>query len=496
MPELSRDDLMNLSKEELFTLARQFTKHDEATAYAKGDIYLKNAHEGQLGFHKANNRIRIVFGGNRSGKSTAGANESRWLAEGSHPFRPFRSPTKGCIVCQDFQTHAKDIIVPKIKEWFPPGLIVKADKNQAQVEVKYYLKNRSTIDIKSHDQDIKVFEGSDYDWIWFDEPPPEAIFKALWRGLTDRRGIAFLTGTPLTEPWLADLYAKAQAEDNKGMYWVTFMDTDLNAVNIGEGDAEEGKRRIEEFLDGIDDPDEKETRRSGKLLHMRGIIFKNWNRKKHLVDPFPWPAPWPVLITLDPHPRKDWGLAYLGLSPSGNKILLSSYLVPGVVSEVAEHVLWALGEIEMEGQSRPKVLSCWIDNYASVESMIQKTTIVDELNRLVQPTIPKFRPAPKNVDEKISIFKEWLKLKETKYGERPEFLAFDNEENKHFVREVEHYVWARKRGVNRNSYRDVPVKENDDILDAVMQLGLVLDSKKGHPDSYQRPQVSNYLGRR
>ena len=494
---LSRADLEKLDKEDLIRLANQMKKHEEALQYAKGDIYLENAHEGQLDFHKANNRVRVVFGGNRSGKSTAGVNEARWLAEGSHPFRPYRTPTKGCIVCQDFQTHATDVIVPKIHEWFPPGLIQSIDKNQSGTPVKFHLRNGSTIDIKSHDQDIKVFEGSDYDWIWFDEPPPKAIYQALWRGLTDRRGIAYITGTPITEPWLADVYAKAVAEENKGMYWATFMNTDLNATNLGEGNREEGLKRIEEFLDAFDDPDEKETRRSGKLLHMRGLIFKSWNRKKHLIPSFAWPSQWPILISLDPHPRKDWGLSYLGLTPSGTKILLASYLVPGVVSDVAQFTLWALNEIEIDGpaRARPKVLSCWIDNYASVDSMIKKTTIVDELNSLVVPTIPRFQPAPKDVNEKITIFRGWLKEEEDKYGKRPKFLAFDIPENKDFIREIEHYVWQTHRGARRKELKNVPVKDNDDILDSIMQLALVLDSKKGQAGE-KKPEIGSYLSSR
>lgn len=496
--ELSMDELESLSKEDLLLIAKSLQEHEQVRQYNKSAIYTEKAHEGQFHFHKALNRVRNVFGGNRSGKSTAGVNEANWLATGTHPFRSFRTPSKGCIVVQDFQTHAKDIIVPKIEEWFSPDVWAKPpDKNQANCPVKYFLKNRSTIDIKSHDQDLKVFEGSDYDWIWFDEPPPRAIFLALWRGLTDRRGICWLTGTPITEPWLGDLHQKAIAGNNEGLYWSTFMDTELNAENLGEGDRQEGLRRIKEFLDAIDDPDERETRKTGKLLHMRGLIFKGWNRGVHLIPPFKWPIKWPILISLDPHPRKPWALSFVGLTPSGNKILLSSYLVEGVVSEVAQHVLWAKDEIELDGIGKPNILSCWIDNYASVESMIKReTTILGELNDLVSPTIPRFQTAPKDVDAKITIFKEWLKVKESKYGPRPDFMAFDIEENKIFMNEIEHYVWARLRGVNRNNYRNVPVKENDDILDTIMQLCLVLDSKRGHQKQKERQEVIRYAGGR
>lgn len=465
------------------------------TSYAKGDIYLEGAHSAQMEFHKAANRVRIFFGGNRSGKTTAGANEMRWLLEGTHPFRSFRLPIKACIVCQDFQTHANDIIIPKLREWFPPDLVVREHTNQGRVVTRLETKNGSTLDIKSHDQDIKVFEGSDYDVVWFDEPPPEPIFKALWRGLTDRRGIAFITGTPITEPWLFDLYKKADAENNEGIYWYVFANIRENARNLGEGDEAEGLRRIEEFLDALD-PDEREAREKGRFLHMSGLIFKAWDRQIHLVDPFPWPHTWPIYISLDPHPRKPWGLSFLGVSPTNHKFLLASYLVEGVVSEVAQHVLWARGELELKGGSAPRIESCWIDNYANVESMIKgNTTIRDELNSLVQPTIPAFKPAPKNVDEKIALFRSWLKVEDTKYGPRPGFMAFDNSDNADFIYEIEHYVWAKQRGARRNKLKNVPEKENDDILDTIMQLALVLDPKRGQDRQQKHFQRLKYAGR-
>lgn len=466
-----------------------------------GDIYLANAHDKQKEFHKSKNRVRMFFGGNRSGKTTAGVNEIRWLAAGNHPYRNFRVPIKACIVLQDFQTHAQDVILPKIAEWFPPNLIVERVKNQAKVDVKLVLKNGSIIDIKSHDQDIKVYEGSDYDVVWFDEPPPQAIFKALWRGLTDRRGIAYFTGTPIVEPWMYDLYKKAELANNKGTYWAIFAEIHDNKYNIGEGDTAEGERRIEEFLDALD-PDEREAREKGRFLHMSGLIFKEFSRETHLIEPFPWPVSWPVIISVDPHPRKPWAISFLGLTASGNKILLRSDLVDGVVEDIAEHILWAKNEIKMDnGASTPKIRECWIDNYANVESMIKSSRsnrgvrILDELNYLIWPTIPKFKPAPKNVEDKIQIFKDWLKPKESRYGDRPTFMAFDVPENRHFIYEMEHYVWAKGRGARRRDLKNVPEKENDDILDTIMQLCLVLGSKKGQDQLMNAPKVHNYLGR-
>jgi len=498
---LSEEQLASLSDEELLQLHKAMDSHIEALSYSKGDTYLENAHEQQIGFHKAPNRIRLFFGGNRSGKTTGGVNEARWRATGNHPFQQVRAPSKGCIILQDFQTHARDIIMPKIEEWFEPGIIVGTEKNQTHAIAKYLIKNGSTIDVKSHDQAIKVFEGSDYDWAWFDEPPPKAIFDAVWRGLTDREGVAWITGTPIVEPWMHDLCMKADIDDRKGLYWYTYVDIKDNAKNLGEGDEKTGLRRIEEFLDTID-PEEREAREKGKFLHMSGLIFKQWARKDHLINKFPWPHTWDIIISVDPHPRKPWAISFLGLTPSGNVILLTSDLVDDVAEGIAQHILWTKDQITLDREdSKPRIRACYIDNYSNVESMIKKgasgraVTILDELNHHVTPTIPRFRPAPKNVDDKIAIFKDWLKVKDTKYGKRPMFMAFDIPENKRFIYEIEHYVWSKMRGARKNQYKNQPEKENDDILDTIMQVCLVLGSKKGQDTRNDRPKEHSYLRR-
>ncbi len=125
----------------------------------------------------------------------------------------------------------------------------------------------------------------------------------------------------------------------------------------------------------------------------------------------------------------------------------------------------------------------------------RNTTIIGELNSLVFPAIPKFQTAPKNVEEKISIFKSWLKVGPTKYGDRPGFMVFDHPENRDFIYEIEHYVWASQRGAKRALLKNTPEKENDDILDTIMQLALVLDSKKRQDVNQARPKVFNYAGR-
>ena len=438
-----------------------------------------------------------------SGKSTAGANELYLRVSGKHPHKLCRTPIKALIVAQDFTTHVKDIIEPKIKEWFPPGFIKNVDTNHAKAWSKVYCKNGSTIDIKTHDQDLKVFEGSDYDFVWFDEPPPESIFKAIWRGLVDREGECIITGTPIVEPWIYDLIAEADREMLAGDVWYQYVNTYENALNIGEGDKEKGVARIQAF-ERLLDEDEREARIKGKFLHLKGLIFKPWDRKTHLIEPFPWPNHWPVIFSVDPHPRKPWAVSFIGLTEHKNKILLASELIPGVIDDVARRSIEIRDELETTNRlSKPKIIRSWIDNYASVELM-EKTDrngdrikVIDEFNKSISPFMPNCKPAPKDVATKIQIMKQWLTPKPTNYGERPEFFVFDTEQNKRFVYEIEHYRWASYTGKQKQKLKDQPIKEDDDILDTVMQVALAEGHGKQKSALGEKPAPIRYArGRR
>lgn len=497
---LNPSDLKAMPKAKKLALYRALTKAKLRQEQRKSLFYLESSHEGQRAFHKAKNRIRILLGGNRSGKTTAGVLEMLWLVTGTHPFRPAKTPIKAMIVAQDFTTHVKDIIQTKISEWFPEGLIERIETNHARAWSKIYLKNGSTIDIKTHDQDLKVFEGSDYDVVWFDEPPPELIFKAVWRGLTDRQGICYITGTPIVEPWMLDVIEDAERDETK-LVWYHYVNTYENAKNIGNGDEAEGRRRIREFEKMLD-ADERTARIEGKFLQLKGRIFKGWDRAIHLIEPFAWPNEWPIIYSVDPHGHKPWAVSFVGITENRNKILIASELIPGVISDVAKRTIEMRDELNLQNMnSKPRISYGLIDNAASAELMEKKheekkVKIIDEFNREVQPFLPPVKCAPKDVTQKISLFKEWLKPRATGYGHIPQFMAMETPQNKRFRYEVEHYRWATYTGKqNKNELKDVPVKKDDDILDTVLQIALVLGAERADAE-FDKREPLKYTGRR
>lgn len=102
-------------------------------------------------------------------------------------------------------TTIKDQIVPELKYWFPRG------RYEYQFGGKSYPRSWVTdtgfsFDLMTYDQDVKEFESVSLGFCWFDEPPPEAIYKATVSRMR-RGGIIYITETPLIgSAWMYDSF--------------------------------------------------------------------------------------------------------------------------------------------------------------------------------------------------------------------------------------------------------------------------------------------------
>jgi hypothetical protein len=483
--KLSLKDLEGRSQEELLIIAQQVKDLKKARQFKKLDYYTKNMHKGQETFHRCDKRQVYLLAGNRFGKSTAGFVELAWLCLGIHPYKKNKVPLKTAIVLQDFENHGKAILESKINEWTPQGSIKKIERHQGGCVKRIIWVTGSTTDVFSHDQDQKVFEGSDFDVIWFDEPPPKHIWVAMWRSCTDRGGRMYLTGTPLASQWLYDEYNRWKGNENSIAEFLSFP-SEMNAKNLGEGDESVGKKRLNEFAEGLNE-EEKEARLNGGFVQLSGLIFKNWDRKVHLIKPFDWPSNWEIWESIDPHPQKDWALSYVGFAPNGAKILIHSQYVGGVIDDIANGVLTARDSLPIKEKLKPRIARTLIDNASSVPTWQRSNTdlttrrvsVREELENMIGPRGaggPRIETCPKNVKNKIDFLKNWLHVKDRAGVMRPDFYVFDSQDNESFIYEIENYIWDRYRNKQNQEFKDKPVKKNDDLLDTVMQVCLTVGS--------------------
>ena len=144
-------------------------------------------HKKQVAFHKCAKRNRWVFGGNRSGKTECGAVEAIFMARGIHPYRKNRKDVFGWVVSLSREVQ-RDVAQSKIMKYLPKEWITEITMSSGrkdnpesgiidQIKIKNVFGGISTIGFKSCDQGREKFQGSSLDFVWFDEEPPEDIYR-------------------------------------------------------------------------------------------------------------------------------------------------------------------------------------------------------------------------------------------------------------------------------------------------------------------------------
>ena len=274
-------------------------------------ILLYEPMEKQKLFHISQCPRRALFGGNRTGKTTAGGMEFLYHITGMYPeWYPtelqLKGPCKGRIITKDFQKGTGEVVTPFLDEWLDSGLIARKIKNPMGIPTKYELKNGSVFDILTHEQTTEQFEGWRGHIAWFDEPPPRDKYVATLRGLVDYSGRHWLTLTPLTQPWIYDeIYT---ATDKKYTFVVT--------VDIRENKYLTEKS-VKEFEDSLT-MEEKEARLHGRFLHLTGLVYKEFDPNIHIIDPPEIKKHWSRYMAIDPHERNPTAVLWLAVDEKEN----------------------------------------------------------------------------------------------------------------------------------------------------------------------------------
>lgn len=291
-------------------------------------------HPKQKAFHCATNTVRAVFGGNRSGKSEMGVNEVRMHTTGRYPdWYPeemrWNQPTKGRIIVKDYKKGCGEVVEPKIRQWFDPETIVKMERsmgNLSKVYIQHITGGVSVFDIMTHEQDSLQYEGWNGHWVWFDEPPPRDKYIACLRGLVDFEGRAWITATPLSEPWLFDEIMHNPKQD----CWHIAVSIYDNPYLTKKGIA---------ILLGSITPEEEEARIHGKFLHLTGRIYKELDTATHLIDKLPQGSHlWPTYFALDPADRRPHHAIWAKVDPLGTVYVFDELVYKGTIEQTSAEI--------------------------------------------------------------------------------------------------------------------------------------------------------------
>ena len=403
-------------------------------------------HEKQQQFILSPARTKAFIGGNRSGKTTAGAIDVIMECAGIHPLqakglRP-KPPVFWRVVCVDFINGIEKIIIPKIKEWLPEKFLIDGrwDKSWLEKSRTLTLTNGSKIEFMSALQDREKFQGTSRDGLWIDEEIEKPIFQECQMRLLDRGGRTILTLTPLNGmTWVYDeIYLKKNDPSIKVITVSTYENPHIDPAEI----------KI--LADNLTD-DEKRIRLNGEFISLQGLVYKDFKDRLPLVIPsFPIPSDWTHYIGIDPHLRTPTAVLFTACDREGDLYCYDEIFSDDLISGIAERINAKLPVDE-------NIFSAVIDPSSGQPNPVSGVSIKDEFARFGINA----RNAKKNVHVGINRLSEYLRHKKN----NPRLFIFNNCERLRF--EFRNYIWENNPFAGE---KQSPRKKDDHLLDCLRYI--------------------------
>ncbi|MBT9164616.1 MAG: hypothetical protein DDT23_00618 [candidate division WS2 bacterium] len=169
------------------------------------------------------------------------------LSLGLHPKIKIPVPNAGWICSTDYP-QSRDVLQPRVISMIGEDNI----KDWNEVAKELYLNNGSIISFKSYDSGWEKFRSAGKHWIFFDEEPPERVWKESIIRWVDEMPHIFVTMTPEKgHTWVYKKYFQKQSATKSSFHFTsTFLNPYLKKEEldvIQEGWTEEEKRM---FLHG------------------------------------------------------------------------------------------------------------------------------------------------------------------------------------------------------------------------------------------------------
>lgn len=418
-------------------------QNNKLASYNTGE----KVHKKQLIFHKCTKKNRWVFGGNRSGKTECGAVETVWLARGIHPYRKNKKNVEGWVVSLSTQVQ-RDVAQKKVlsylnKNWIVDICMLAGRKDSIEngvidyITIKNVFGGESRIGFKSCDQGREKFQGTSLDFVWFDEEPPEDIYKECRMRVLDKCGEIFGTMTPL-----------------KGLTWV-YSQIYLNEYNDPEVWCEHIQWEDNPFLNESEvkaleasmSQEELEMRKYGKFVGNGGQVYSEFDESVNVIEPFAVPKEWYDNISIDPGLHNPLSCHFYACDYDGNIYVIAEHYEAQKSCEYHANAIKNICQKLDWHKTSNGMYSALIDSAASQRTLASSKNVVDLFydNGIIVDT-----NVNKDLYSGINRVKYYLKNSE---GVSRLFI-FKTCTN--MIREIKGYFWGNS---------DAPVKKDDHSLD-------------------------------
>ncbi len=331
-----------MDRQKLEAIAQELLRREEEKKKNLLETYNRDPnklHLKQIDFHKSTKRNRWNFGGNRTGKTVSGAVEAVWYTRGNHPYKKIKGATSGWVVSLTNEVQ-RDVAQKEILRWLNSDWIVNIGVRKGKIEdlenaildyihIKNIFGTVSRIGFKSCEQGRSKFQGTSLDFIWFDEEPPEDIYRECQMRVMDTQGDIWGTMTPLL-----------------GLTWV-YDEIYLNVIGNPEieyrffqweDNPYLSREEIDWMIQTLPEK-EREARQYGKFLSGTSALFGDFRKEVHVIEPIPLSPEWRYYFACDYGFDMAAGL-WFAVLPGKEVVCYREVHVPNLlISEFCELIL-------------------------------------------------------------------------------------------------------------------------------------------------------------
>lgn len=263
--------------------------------YFQNNPKFKKVHTVQMEFHALVKKYKwtAFFGGNQSGKTTAGlendliqACDEEVLGPHQKQFKKWQPPFKCRIFTPDTDTMLG--IQQKIRELCPKDQLVGSSFDTAYNKVERILrfKNGSYFEFKTYGMELEKLGTVTVHRIHFDEEPPKLYYQESLPRIMRYGGDIIFTMTPLQGmSWMYnDIWRLSGGEDTNFTKHIFEKPSEKLASIIVDMDdnpylTEENKT---DTLKGFD-ANVRKARKEGRFVHFAGLIYSEFNPTEHVI---------------------------------------------------------------------------------------------------------------------------------------------------------------------------------------------------------------------
>lgn len=305
------------------------------------------------------------------------------------------------------------------------------------------IRGTSTCQMLSYEQDITAFSGSSMHVVFHDELPRSDIYRENRLRTLDTRGQLYTAFTPPDEIGQARadvtwFYDEVYEPGRRGVsgFETIILHTEMNRILSQSEIADMASKLTDE---------QREVRLHGNFLHLSGVIYSLFTQgvstwcfkcaKKivsldgkclsckgsdfetftHVVPAHPVPHNWPIVMVIDPHPRKKDAIGWFAITPSDDVVMVAEAEAEGDakdVKRVIDSVEQQLGlytrkrlmDPNIATETNDKMQRGWTIRKAYDDAGIRCDLANDEINVGIQNVNDLLKPDARTRRPRLRVF--------------------------------------------------------------------------------------------